>query len=82
MKKKIMLIVSVILAVAMVASIALSGCSSSSAESNDSYVVRTATGEILIPAIEDVVKSIDLDKGCMVIEPVEGLLTLNKKATN
>jgi len=48
-------------------------------ESNDSYVVRGAKGEILIPAIEDVVKSIDLDKGCMVIEPIEGLLSLNQK---
>ena len=43
--------------------------------SNDNYVVRGAKGEILIPAIEDVVKSIDLDKGCLVIEPIEGLLS-------
>jgi len=43
--------------------------------SNDNYVVRGAKGEILIPAIEDVVKSIDLDKGCLVIEPIAGLLS-------
>jgi 16S rRNA processing protein RimM len=50
--------------------------------SNDNYVVSTASGEVLIPAIEDVIKSIDLDKGCLVIEPIEGLLSLNKKAAN
>ena len=48
---------------------------------NDNYVVSGARGEILIPAIEDVIKSIDLDKGCLLIEPIEGLLSLNKKAT-
>ena len=45
------------------------------AESNDNYVVSGAKGEILIPAIEDVVKSIDLDQGRMVIEPIAGLLS-------
>ena len=44
-------------------------------ESNDSYVVHGARGEILIPAIEDVIKSIDLDKGCVIIEPIDGLLS-------
>ena len=44
------------------------------AQSNDVYIVRGDSGEILIPAIEDVIKSIDLDKGQMVIEPIEGLL--------
>ncbi len=53
-----------------------------STPSNDNYVVSGAKGEILIPAIEDVIKSIDLDKGCLVIEPIEGLLSLNKKATS
>jgi 16S rRNA processing protein RimM len=38
---------------------------------NDVYIVE---GEILIPAIEDVVKSIDLKKGRMLIEAIEGLL--------
>jgi len=50
------------------------------ADSNDNYVVRGAKGEILIPAIDDVVKSIDLNKGHVVIEPIEGLLSLNQKA--
>jgi 16S rRNA processing protein RimM len=48
--------------------------------SNDIYVVRGTKGEILIPAIEDVVKSIDLDKGRVIIEPIEGLLSSNQKA--
>jgi 16S rRNA processing protein RimM len=43
-------------------------------ESNDIYVVRGRRGEILVPAIEDVVKSIDLEKGTMVIEVITGLL--------
>ena len=50
------------------------------AESNDNYVVSGAKGEILIPAIEDVVKSIDLKNRRIVIEAIEGLLSLNKKA--
>ena len=52
------------------------------AESNDTYIVHGTRGEILIPAIEDVVKSIDLNEGRIVIEPIEGLLSLNKEATN
>jgi 16S rRNA processing protein RimM len=44
------------------------------AESNDIYVVNGDRGEILIPAIDDVVKSIDRNKGHVVIEPIEGLL--------
>jgi len=44
------------------------------AESNDIYVVSGNSGEILIPAIDDVVKSIDLDKGRIIIEPIEGLI--------
>jgi len=50
------------------------------AESNDNYVVSGAKGGILIPAIEDVVKSIDLSQGRMVIEPIVGLLGLNQKS--
>jgi 16S rRNA processing protein RimM len=46
-----------------------------STASNDVYIVEGKRGEILIPAIEDVVKSIDLDKGEMVIEAIEGLLS-------
>ena len=48
-------------------------------KSNDNYIVQGAKGEILIPAIEDVVQSIDLDQGIMTIEPIEGLLDLNAK---
>ena len=50
-------------------------------ESTDIYVVRHKQGEVLIPAIEDVIKSVDLDEGKMVIEPIEGLLNLNQKAS-
>jgi len=49
------------------------------AESNDNYVVKGDEGEILIPAIEDVIKSIDLNKRRMVIEAIPGLLHLNQK---
>ena len=42
--------------------------------SNDVYIVESERGEILIPAIEDVVKSIDLQKGKIIIEAIEGLL--------
>ena len=48
------------------------------ADSNDTYVVNGDWGEILIPAIEDVIKSIDLERGEMTIEPIEGLLELNE----
>jgi 16S rRNA processing protein RimM len=51
-----------------------------SANSNDNYVVSGAKGEILIPAIDDVVKSIDICNGYLVIEAIEGLLNLNQKA--
>jgi 16S rRNA processing protein RimM len=49
-------------------------------KSNDNYIVQGARGEILIPAIEDVVKAIDLDQGLITIEAIEGLLTLNEKS--
>ncbi len=42
--------------------------------SNDVYIVEGKKGEMLIPAIEDVVKSIDLKKGEIVIEAIKGLL--------
>ena len=42
--------------------------------SNDVYVVPSKHGELLIPAIEDVVISVDLAKGRIVIELIEGLL--------
>ena len=42
--------------------------------SNDVYLVQGHRGEIPIPATEEVVKSIDLEKGQMVIEIIDGLL--------
>ena len=43
---------------------------------NDVYVVRSPESgkEILIPAIQDVVKTVDLEKGLLVIEPLPGLI--------
>lgn len=41
---------------------------------NDVYVVQGKDREVLIPAIEDVVKKVDLQKGRMVIQPIPGLL--------
>jgi 16S rRNA processing protein RimM len=41
---------------------------------NDVYVVRGGRGEILVPAIKDVVKKIDPSAGLMLIEPLPGLL--------
>ncbi len=48
--------------------------------SNDNYIVQGPRGEVLIPAIEDVVQSIDLDEGFITIEAIEGLLDLNEKS--
>ena len=42
--------------------------------SNDVYVARGPLGEILIPATEDVIKSIDLSMRQMRIEIIDGLL--------
>jgi 16S rRNA processing protein RimM len=42
--------------------------------SNDVYVARDGTRELLIPAIRDVVRDIDLDAGTLTVEPIEGLL--------
>ncbi|MCD6452965.1 MAG: 16S rRNA processing protein RimM [Dehalococcoidales bacterium] len=49
------------------------------ARNNDIYVIRGDGGEILIPAIKEVIKSVDLDRGQMVIKPIPGLLSLNQK---
>jgi 16S rRNA processing protein RimM len=40
---------------------------------NDVYVVRGERGELLVPAIEEVVKQVDLEHGRLVIEPLEGM---------
>jgi 16S rRNA processing protein RimM len=50
-----------------------------STASNDVFVVQGESGELLIPAVEDVVKAIDLDGGWMEVELVEGLLPPAKK---
>jgi 16S rRNA processing protein RimM len=42
--------------------------------SNDVYVVRDSDKEYLIPAIQSVIKEIDLKKGMVVIHPLEGLI--------
>ena len=44
--------------------------------SNDIYVVRGSEREFLIPAIADVISSVDLEGGKMLITPLEGLLDL------
>jgi 16S rRNA processing protein RimM len=45
---------------------------------NDIYVVRDGETEVLVPAIHDVVKEINLDDGKMIIDEMEGLLELNE----
>lgn len=42
--------------------------------SNDVYVVRGQGKEYLIPAVKDVISSVDLDSGTITIIPIEGLL--------
>lgn len=42
--------------------------------SADVYIVRAGDKEVLIPAIEDVIKAIDLELGRITIEPMPGLL--------
>jgi 16S rRNA processing protein RimM len=41
---------------------------------NDVYVVRGALGELLVPAIDEVVKEVDVGRGRMVVELMEGML--------
>lgn len=48
--------------------------------SNDNFIVRGTGGEVLIPVIEDVIRSIDFEHGVITIEAIEGLLDLNKKS--
>ena len=42
--------------------------------SNDVFVVRGPRGELLIPAIDDVVQKVDITTSRMLIEPIPGLL--------
>ena len=46
------------------------------AGSSDIYVVRSMEQEYLIPAIADVICSVDLKNGRMLVSPLEGLLDL------
>lgn len=41
---------------------------------NDVYAVQGQEGEVLIPAIEDVIVEVDLEAGIMVVDPPEGLI--------
>jgi 16S rRNA processing protein RimM len=41
--------------------------------SNDVYVVRHGTGEVLVPALKDVVRAIDLTQGSIHLFPLQGL---------
>ena len=41
---------------------------------DDLYIVQGPQGEILIPAIDDIVKEIDLQNGAMTVEVVPGLI--------
>jgi 16S rRNA processing protein RimM len=47
--------------------------------SNDVFVVQGEGGELLIPAVDDVVKAIDLEEGWIEVELVEGLLPPGRK---
>lgn len=40
---------------------------------NDVYVVESGDQEILLPAIEDVIKKVDLEDGSLVVARIEGL---------
>jgi 16S rRNA processing protein RimM len=40
---------------------------------NDVYVVRNDEGELLVPAIDSVVRHVDIEAGRMVVEPPAGL---------
>jgi 16S rRNA processing protein RimM len=43
--------------------------------SNDVYVIKAADGgQVLVPAIKEVVKQVDLIRKMMYIEPISGLL--------
>ncbi len=41
---------------------------------NDIYVVKKEQQEVLIPAVEEFIKSVDVLQGCMVVELIDGML--------
>ena len=45
--------------------------------SNDVYVVRKGAREWLIPAIQEVIREINVEQQLMIISPMEGILTEN-----
>ena len=51
--------------------------------SNDVYVIKAATGgkDILIPAIKEIIKQVDLIRKMMYIEPIKGLLDDDETTT-
>ena len=44
---------------------------------NDVYVVKGSRSEIMVPAVEHVVKKVDLDKGVMIVDLPPDLVDLN-----
>jgi len=48
--------------------------------SNDVYVVRGERGEVLVPAVDDVVKNVDPAAGRIEVEAVEGLLPTKRRS--
>lgn len=53
-----------------------------SSPANDVYVVQGPLGEILVPAIDDIVRSVDMEQREMTIEMVPGLLADAKTGDN
>jgi 16S rRNA processing protein RimM len=45
---------------------------------HDIYVVQEGVKEILIPAVHEVIREVDLKKGKVIITEMEGLLDLNE----
>ena len=41
---------------------------------NDVYVVRNGNREVLLPAVEPVIKNVDVTSGIMTVDPLPGLL--------
>lgn len=46
--------------------------------SNDIYVVRSGEEEVLVPGTHEIIKDIDLERGKMMIHPIEGLLEMHE----
>lgn len=48
-------------------------CDVSQTGANSVYHVKTATGEVLIPAVPEIVREVDIDGGAVYITPIKGL---------